>query len=427
MAGTAYYVRWIENSQMRTRVFLLFSLIVFGLNSSGKTIKVCPECKVANLHLAISLATDGDTVIVEHGDYYLAPLTIDKSITLIGKKMPRLISKDGEELITISKPNVSIAGFHFSGVKTNYLKECSALRIKRQKNFIIENNLFDTCFFAIYLERARNGTIRNNRIQNQSLEEAASGNGIHAWYCDSLLISGNDINGQRDGIYFEFVSNSVVTNNKSQGNLRYGLHFMFSNSNKYTDNSFINNGAGVAVMFSKKIEMRRNKFVKNVGASSYGLLLKEIYDAEIIGNQFIDNTIAIFVEGSTRINYFQNLFKGNGRALHFGGGSLDNNLERNSFEFNTSDLLIFASENNNNFSQNHWTRYSGYDLDHDGIGDVPHRPMSLFSYLNSRVPEAILLSRSFFVELLNFAEKINPEYTPALIMDNSPLMNSPLD
>jgi nitrous oxidase accessory protein NosD len=47
---------------------------------------------------------------------------------------------------------------------------------------------------------------------------------------------------------------------------------MFSHRDAYEDNHFEDNGAGVAVMFSKEIAMRRNRFLANRGASAYGLL-----------------------------------------------------------------------------------------------------------------------------------------------------------
>ena len=50
-----------------------------------------------------------------------------------------------------------------------------------------------------------------------------------------MNISDNHLTKLRDGIYFEFVSNCKIENNLSEENLRYGLHFMFSNHNDYYD------------------------------------------------------------------------------------------------------------------------------------------------------------------------------------------------
>src|SRR5205085_12173672 len=121
---------------------------------------------------------------------------------------------------------------------------------------------------------------QNNRISGLTKTEQTSGNGIHLWKCNNMLVKGNNIQGHRDGIYFEFVTNSVIQGNNSHNNIRYGLHFMFSNNDGYIGNTFLDNGAGVAVMYSHHVLMLRNRFVHNWGASAYGILLKEISDAK---------------------------------------------------------------------------------------------------------------------------------------------------
>jgi nitrous oxidase accessory protein len=237
-----------------------------------------------------------------------------------------------------------------------------------------------------------------------------------------VTISDNILHHLRDGIYFEFVSKSKVLNNYCHNNLRYGLHFMFSNDDEYHYNTFRGNGAGVAVMFSKTIQMSYNEFSKNWGSASYGLLLKEISDADIINNSFDDNTIGIYVEGSTRINYLKNDFTGNGWAVKISGACYTNIFNKNNFIGNSFDLAYNSKMNDNDFDGNYWAEYSGYDLDKNGIGDVPFRPVKLFSYIVNETPETIILLRSLFVMIINFSEKVSPVFTPDDLMDNEPLM-----
>lgn len=175
-------------------------------------------------------------------------------------------------------------------------------------------------------------------------------------------------------------------------------------------------------MFSRKINMWENRFEYNWGRAAYGLLLKEIYDAEIRDNAFLENTIGIYVEGSTRIQYHHNAFTRNGWAMKMSGGCLDNKVTANNFLYNTFDLSLNSAPNNNDFDGNYWTEYSGYDLGRDGVGDVPYHPVKLFNYVVNRTPEAMVLLRSLFIDLLNFSEKVSPVLTPANVADNAPLM-----
>ncbi len=402
---------------------VLIHLLFLPGMMQGAVIDVCPQCTIASPVEALESALAGDTVRINGGEYAVDNIVIEKPVVLLGLNDPVFISKSGDEIITILSDNVTVKGLTLKYVKTSYLKERSAIRVKRKKFFLIEDNTIIDCFFGIYLEHASNGAVRHNRIFGNASAEADSGNAIHAWYCEDIEITSNILQGHRDGIYFEFVHNSRITGNKSKKNKRYGLHFMFSNDDIYSDNEFINNGVGVAVMFSRRIEMHRNHFGFNWGSASYGLLLKEIFDGNILHNHFEKNTVGIYVEGSNRITYKLNTFERNGWGIKFSGGCESNVINSNNFLSNSLDLVVNASISDNIIEGNFWSDYNGYDLDRDGIGDVPHYPVRLFSYILSEVPEAIILMRSLFVELINYSEKVSPVFTPKEVKDMKPAMD----
>ncbi len=389
----------------------------------GNTLEICTTCTYPDIKSAYESSSDGDTLLIKSGNYPIDQWKIDKALTILGENSPILSSLSGKEIITVLSNDVVIKGLILEGVQTSYLTENAALRVKNSRDFLIENNEIRNCFFAIYLERSHSGIVRNNTITGNATTEAESGNGVHAWYCNHLSIYDNKISSHRDGIYFEFVDSSSIADNHSHHNLRYGLHFMFSNDDSYKNNIIENNGVGVAVMFSRRIDMIQNTFRYNWGPAAYGLLLKEIYDAQITDNMFVENTVGIFVEGSNRIQYKRNEFRGNGWAFRFSGGCDANEIRENNFLNNSIDLEVNSSLQNNIFEGNYWQNYNGYDLDRDGIGDVPYYPVKLFSYLYQMVPESIILMRSLLVDMINYAEKISPVFTPKDVMDKYPKMN----
>lgn len=402
----------------------LFIYLIIPVSVFSDIITVCDTCAVSSIKQAIALAKDGDEIQIFSGNYIESSIFIDKQLHIKGIDYPIIDGSNSrdEEVFVIQADSVTIEGLQIQNVGPSYIKDLAAIRVQRKKHFEIINNKIIGSMFAIYLEHADSGIVKNNEIIGNEINVLSAGNGIHAWYCNNLQIINNSVDSQRDGIYFEFVKNSLITDNKCTNNLRYGLHFMFSNFDEYNRNIFKNNGAGVAVMFSNNITMRNNSFIDNWGGSSYGLLLKEIYDAEIENNEFIRNSIGIRVEGSNRINYRYNEFLSNGWAIKIAGGCYDNNISSNNFISNSFDLSLESAINNNVLNGNYWSGYSGYDLDKDGIGDVPHRPVELFNYIVTKTPEATILLRSLFLDLLNLSEKVSPIFTPENVYDNSPKM-----
>ena len=409
---------------MKQLVFVLGITMgmIFPLTSQATKIEVCNDCSIKSIGEAVRLAAKNDTVLVHGGTYLENSILIDKPLVLLGIDNPIIDGQFLAGIIEIKADSVTVNGFIVQKVGMSYTRDFAAIHIYKGDHFVIENNQLNDVFFGILVEKTSYGLIHNNIISSQAVEQYNSGNGIHMWHSDNITVTRNHLSNLRDGIYLEFVDNSHIAYNISINNLRYGLHFMFSNNDDYYDNEFINNGAGVAVMFSKYINMRRNRFYKNWGTSSFGLLLKEIYDAEIEDNIFEENTIAINIEGSTRINYKNNSFVRNGWAIKIAGGCYANIFAANDFKSNSFDVSYNTKMNDNSFNNNYWSSYSGYDLDKDGIGDVPYRPVKLFSYIVNRTPESIILLRSLFIDILNFSERVSPVFTPDDLVDASPKM-----
>ena len=195
---------------------------------------------------------------------------------------------------------------------------------------------------------------------------------------------------------------------------------MFSNNDTYITNLFRNNGSGVAVMFTKHVTMINNTFTENWGDASYGVLLKEISDCYMSGNKFYRNTTGIFLDGSNRVKIEKNSFKGNGWGMRLQANCMDNVIGQNNFIGNTFDVSTNGSLTLNVFEGNYWDNYEGYDLDKDKTGDLPYRPLSLYSVLVEKNPPAMLLYRSFMVNLLDRSEKIIPSLTPENFIDKTP-------
>ena len=409
-----------------SKAILIFSMAMIAQLLGATELVVCSDCELQSLSSALETAEDGDDILIRTGVYITSEVVVEKAVTIHGEP-GTVLDGAGLTILYVHHDSVSVHNIRLQNVATNYVEDRAALKCNDSDYLSIYNVEVRHSFFGIMVEKSKFGVIRNCDIQGDSNEnnylESANGNAIHLWYCKEMEIHHNRVMNHRDGIYFEFVEHSKITSNHSESNMRYGLHFMFSHNNCYVENRFEKNGAGVAVMYSSKVVMIRNVFVNNWGGSAYGLLLKDISDSELEGNVFSNNTIAISADNTTRISMHNNLFERNGYALRIMGNCNDNVITENDFLENSFDITTNARSNFNDFDGNYWEEYSGYDLDKDGVGDIPFRPVKLFTYITAQAPAAIILMRSTFIDLLNLAEKVTPVLTPESLIDHKPQMH----
>ncbi|MBK6754197.1 MAG: nitrous oxide reductase family maturation protein NosD [Flavobacteriales bacterium] len=407
---------------LRTPTVLLLLLAAFSANA-----RVC-EVRPGggSITQALAITADCDTVRVHAGTYLEGTITIQRPVVLLGEGWPVIDGGGVGEVIIVKAAHVTIQGFVVRGTAISDMNDHAGIKCISVSDIRIIGNRVEACFFGIYLSSVTRALVAENRvIGDRTLDESRRANGIHLWKCSHVDVLRNTAMHHRDGIYLEFVTDSRVSYDTSAYNARYGLHFMFSHRDSYTHNLFHDNGAGVAVMFTHEVTMTDNRFEHNRGASSYGLLLKEINDAHIERNTFADNTVGILLDGCNRATVIDNLFDANGWAVKLFANSTATRFEGNRFSGNTFDMTTNGDLVMTTLTGNYWDRYQGYDLDRNGKGDVPHRPLSVFALVTERMPYAMVLSRSLMVNLLDQSERLIPTLTPATLQDTAPLMHPP--
>ena len=368
--------------------------------------------------------TPGGRITVRAGTYTETVIRVSVPVTIVGDSGAVFVGGD-HEIFVVTADDVTFRGLTLRHVEPSYVEDRAAILFDSVANCVVEDSRLEGTFFGIYLSRSRGCRISRNVVQGTATAEMSAGNAIHLFHSREVTIDGNRVTGHRDGIYLEFAEDARVLGNDSRDNLRYGLHFMFSHRCEYRDNRFVNNGAGVAVMYTRNMLMQGNTFADNWGAASYGLLLKEIRDSRILGNSFRENTVGMYLEGSARNEVTGNTFEANGWAVRVLADAEGNRFSRNVFLRNSFDVSTNSRSNVSTFHGNFWDHYEGYDLDHDGFGDVPFHPVRLFSLLVAQHEPSLILLRSFFVDLLDAAERVMPVLTPETLRDDQPLMRMP--
>ena len=404
---------------------LMLALAAIGVDAAGaqsREIVVSPEGPVRRIGDAVRSAAPGTRIVVTAGTYREPTIVVDRPVTIEGRGWPVLDGEGKRELLSVTADDVTVRGLVLRDVGTSFVEDRAALRVMHARNCVIEGNRIERGFFGIYLGKAEHCRVSHNTLSGVPGKEEATGNGIHLWSSTDIIVEHNGVTGHRDGIYLEFSNRATVRGNVSAANLRYGLHFMYADDCSYEDNTFRGNGAGVAVMYTKRIAMIGNRFERNWGSASYGLLLKEILDARVERNTFDRNTVGLMADGANRLQATDNVFTDNGWAIQLLASTDDAVVERNDFSGNTFDVATNSRTSSARFEGNWWDDYRGYDLDRDGVGDVPHRPVRLFSILVERHAPAMMLLRSLFVGMLDAAERMLPALTPEAMMDRAPSM-----
>lgn len=394
------------------------------MHMQATTLTVGRDKSFPSIKKAISAAQAFDTILISSGTYKEGNIIIDKPLYVKGLQYPILDGERKCEILSIKASHTIIDGLTITRSGYASLDDPGAIKVYDSRNVTIINNHIIDNFFGIYLQFSKHCLIQNNTITAYGTTEDKIGNGIHCWKSDSLQIIGNNVSGHRDGIYFEFVTASIIWRNISTKNIRYGLHFMFSNNDSYISNIFKHNGSGVAVMFTHNVKMFNNWFIENWGDATYGLLLKEISDSYLYNNRFIGNTMGIYMEGTSRISLEKCVFENNGWGMKIQASCMDNTIKHSNFTNNTFDVSTNGSLVLNTFSQNYWDKYNGYDLDKNNIGDVPYHPLSLFSVIVESNGPVMILYQSLFALLLDESEKVMPSLTPDNFIDLEPLMHA---
>ncbi len=73
---------------------------------------------------------------------------------------------------------------------------------------------------------------------------------------------------------------------------------------------------------------------------------------------------------------------------------------------------------------NAWSDYAGYDLDGDGVGDLPYELKDLSGALTARHPDLAFLRGTLALALVGVAGEVVPLFAPKPILrDPAPRMN----
>lgn len=380
--------------------------------------------EVSPLQARLDATAPGETVVVGSG-VYRGDLLIDKPVRLVGQGRPVLEGSGTGSVIRVRAADVVIEGLEIDGLGRGDLgRDPSGIHVAAPR-VTIRDCLVRRALFGIYLREAHGARIERTVIRGvQGLEPGEKGSGIHVWNTDGFRLTDNQVFDARDGFYIQSSPHGYVARNLAS-EVRYGLHYMFSDDNLFEGNVFQFADAGTALMYSKRITFRRNQFLHNRGFASVGLLFKACDDVLAEDNLIADNARGIFLEGSYRNIFRRNIVAESDTAVVLYDSCGGVQFEGNSFVSNLTPLTLVGRRTDTRFAGNYWSDNDELDLDGDGRTDRPYRLSNVFDHLRGNLTAADLFAQGLGARVLAAAERTFPVLAPILVEDANPLARPP--
>ncbi|MFN3478997.1 MAG: nitrous oxide reductase family maturation protein NosD [Thermodesulfovibrionales bacterium] len=382
----------------------------------GKTLYVGPE-GYKSISEAIRVAKDGDTIEVRGGEYS-EEITINKSIYLKGINNP-VIKVERGNIITVLKKDVTVEGFTLIHGRDVPGTQSTGIYVgKGADSVTVRNNHLKDIMFGIWAVSNRGIRIEGNVVDGRKeLDLNYRGNCIYLTDAQEATVSGNRLNYCRDGMYVEVSHDGKIINNEIR-NSRYALHTMWVDRGVFNNNHAQENLVGLAIMYTKQSEMNNNI---SVGNKTHGLLLIQTVRGEIKDNIVIGNTKGIFLYNSILNKLTGNLIMNNNLGLHSWGGSEENEVTKNSF-INNEIQVKFVASRDQQWDNNYWSDYLGWDMTEDGIGDIAYESNTVVDHILWRYPMAKILYSSPALQVLWVIEKQFPFLKVPRVVDRRPSM-----
>lgn len=415
-------------ADLRTRLGVVFACLGVALTvgaapTAARTLRAAAV--TGAVEQAIRAASPGDTVRLAGGTHR-GPVTVDVRIVLIGDPGASLDGGGEGTVVRVSAPGVVLEDLRVRSSGRRVMSVDAGIHVANAADVVLRRVRMADVLYGVHAERADRLTLEDCELRGRvrPLDETGEGNGIHLWTTADAAIRRSDVSGFADAIYLSFANRVRVERGRFHDNGRYGLHTMYCQATVLEGNQFDHNIAGIAIMFSNRLEVTGNHIVRNRGSRTYGLLLRDCSDGRFVGNQLVDNTVALFLDGSNRNHFEGNLVQDSGWGVLLFASCAKNVFTGNDFIANDHPVALDMRRTDNRFDDgakgNYWSEAHAWDLDGDGVGDAPYSPVSAFSFVSKQYPDLAVLANSPAVSVLGLAERVFPALTPSNVVDRFP-------
>ncbi|MCL1123727.1 nitrous oxide reductase family maturation protein NosD [Shewanella surugensis] len=415
-----------------TRALLFFLILFLFPNMSvAEVIQVTPK---EDLQAILDAANEGDTISLMEGVFY-GNFIIAKAVTINGHKEAVIDAQGVGNALLLKSGHVVIENLNIINWGGDLTEQNAGIYLDvNVQDIIIRNNILFGKGFGIWLQKGEYIKVIGNTIRGDPLLRSSDrGNGIQLSVVKHVDVVNNDVSDTRDGIYIISSQENVIDSNVMH-DLRYGIHYMYSHSNKIKGNIVYQARAGYALMSSKSLIVENNI---SRDCEDYGILMNFI-TSSVISHNIIKSIVTkpenkvlgrdgkgFFIYNSYHNVISQNVIENAEIGINLTAGSENNQIFENVFINNQQQVKFVANRLENwslNRKGNFWSNYLGWDLNKDGIGDIPFKPNDGIDKLIWQYPETQILVNSPAILMLRWIQTQFPLFKSQGIQDDFPMM-----
>ncbi len=402
--------------------------VLLSLSAQAVAKEVLVEPGGSSLAEAIAAASPGDRLRLLPGDHR-GGVVVGTSLALQGEAGARVVGSGKGHVLVLDAPDIKVSGLTITGSGLKLETEDSGIfATKKALGARIEGNRLEDNLIGVYLKGAKDAVVKDNHIVGRrDLRVNERGNGVHIWNAPGAMVEGNDIRYGRDGIFVTTSKRNVFRDNVMR-DLRFAIHYMYTNRSEVTGNRSFGNHVGFALMYSRGLTVQGNL---SEADRDHGLLLNYANGADIAGNRVTGGADGkgpekcVFIYNANKNRIRGNHFEGCDIGIHFTAGSERNAFSGNAFIGNRTQVKYVGTrqlEWSNEEAGNYWSDHAAFDLDGDGVADSPYHPNDLVDQVVWRHPLALMLLNSPATQALRWSQSAFPGLRPGGVTDSFPLM-----
>lgn len=372
---------------------------------------------------------DGPREIELRAGVYHGDLRIGRPITLRGDGRAVLEGSGQGTVVSVESDGVTLANVTVRHSGRRQTTEDAGVRAKGA-GIRIENVAVEDALFGITLGPCPRCVVEHCHVTGASADPELRGDGIKLWESSDAVVRGNLVEGARDVVVW--YSRRVLLDGNTVRHGRYGTHFMYAHDSVVKNSLIEQNTVGIFVMYSSRLQVEHNVLAGARGAAGMGIGFKESDGVVLVGNWLVANTTGIYLDrtplsASKPVVFSSNVVALNDVAMGFLGAEAGLRFEDNDFHENVA-LVNFDPEGRAleaRFEHNRWSDYAGYDLNHDGVGDVPFQVKQLSRELVDSTPALALFQGTAAFGLIDAMARAVPVLSSrVLLSDPAPVVST---